>query len=395
MAEFLTPIDVCNRAMQHLGAKRIDPVRGFTEQSVQASECSFAYGKLRRAELRRNLWSFAIKRTVLRPVNALAIQGMAFQTTNSGAVSPTMFLSPALWSSVTTYSGGALVTTIDGTIWQALAPATAAYAPGNSVAWDEYSGPLTVDAWTPQTSYFAGDLVYIAPGDGTYVVYQSLIGGNTDAPAAASLYAAAQVYARDEIVIFNSIVYQSLVDLNYGHQPDTSAAQWSTVITSGSSATSWRVIAAELKQMVIMYPLGSGPSVQTASRNAFRLPANYLREAPQDPKAGAISYLGMMGNLAFNDWTYDGAYITSMYAQPIPYRFVADLTNVSTFDDMFCEALAARIAYETCETITQSTAKQESCAKAYQKFMGEAGMVNAIEQGWVEPPLDDLIACRF
>lgn len=491
MSEFLSPIDICNRAMQHLGAKRIDPQLGFDEVSVQAGECAFAYGKLRRAELRRNYWRFAMRRTVLRPLNALAIQGASFvinPTVSGQPVSPTMLLSPALWSSTTTYPGGALVIDAANTIWQSLAPANIGFAPGNSSAWEQYAGPLTVDAYQVATNYFAGDLVYNAAGDGTYTVYQSLMNNNSATPTIPSPWSSAQVYEQDEVAIVYpawasgttyaagaavlytdgntyaslaagnlnhapsaspaqwalmpspiaewqnltayatgavldysgtqyvavatstgvipagnlaswvplslGVLYQSIVNLNQGFSPPASATQWSTTITSGSGSVQWRTIPAALQPMVIMYPIGTGPSTQSATRNVFRLPNGYLREAPQDPKAGAISYLGVMGGLQFNDWTYDGDFITSTSSEPISYRFVADVTNVTKFDDMFCEALAARIAYEVCEPVTQSTAKQQACATAYKKFMDEASMVNSIEQGWVEPPLDDLIACR-
>ena len=58
---FQNPVDIANRALQHCGAQRIDPTLGFTENSVNASECAFAYDKLRSAELQRNYWKFATK----------------------------------------------------------------------------------------------------------------------------------------------------------------------------------------------------------------------------------------------------------------------------------------------------------------------------------------------
>jgi len=396
MAEYNTPIDIANRALQHLGAKRIDPVLGFNEQSKQASECSFAYGKLRRAELRRNIWRFSVRRTILRPVNSLAVQGVTFVTNPSaGNVgSPTMMLAPALWSSGTTYSAGTLVTDIANVIWQSLAPANVGYAPGNSSAWEQYTGPLTVDAYVSGTTYQAGDLVYVAPGDGSYAVYESLTAGNTDDPATPSAYSATQIYAKDEVVTSGGTPYQSLVDLNYGNTPASSPTQWTTTITSGSGSVKWRALATALQPMVIMYPAGTGPAFQTATRNLYRLPHAWLREAPQDPKAGSNSVLGAPSGLLYNDWNYDGDYIITRETGGINYRFVADVTNVTKMDDMFCEGLAARLAYEICEAITQSTVKQQACATAYAKFMGEARTVNSIEEGSVEPPLDDWSACR-
>ena len=51
---------------------------------------------------------------------------------------------------------------------------------------------------------------------------------------------------------------------------------------------------------------------------------------------------------------------------------------------MFCEGLAARIALEVCEPLTQSTAKLGAIAKVYQEWIDQARTVNAIEQG-VDP----------
>ena len=397
MGTYQTPIDICNRAMQHLGAAKIDPQLGFTEISVQAAECATAYDKVRRAELRKEFWRFAIRRTVMRPINTLAVRGSAFITNpivSGTPVSPTMLLAPALWSSTTTYSSGALVIDASTSIWQSLAPANINAAPGNSSIWEQYTGPLTVDAWLATTAYFEGDLVYVAPGDGTYTVYQCLQPGNLDVPGTASAWSTTQVYAKDETALFSAVLYQSLVDLNYGQSPATSPAQWTTVITSGTSATSWRVLSVALQPIVLAYPVGSGPSTQTMARNVYRLPYGFLREAPQDPKSGAISYLGVMGNLTFDDWTLDGNYLTSAQSYPILYRFVADITNVTQFDDLFAEALAAKLAYETCEPITQSSSKAANALAAYKDAVSKASLVNSIEEGWVEPPLDDLIACR-
>jgi hypothetical protein len=397
MPAFRTPIDICNRGLQRLGAKRIDPVLGFTEQSKNASECSFAYDKLREAELQRNVWGFAVKRTILRPMNALALQGMPFVTdpTNSAQpVSPTMRIAPALWSSTTSYPAGALVTNIENTIWQSQAPDNLGFAPGNAVSWEKYAGPITSDPYNSGLAYFDGDIVYIAPGDGTYVVYQSLTNNNAIDPSVATAFAADQVYARDEVVTSASVLYQSLVDLNFGNAPASSPTQWSPVITSGSGSVQWRTLQVALQPIVISYPLGTGPCTQSNTQNAYRLPNSFLREAPQNPKPGIGRVGGPVGNYA-DDYVYDGDYIISSEVAPITYRFVADLTNVMKFHAMFCEGLAARIAYEVCEAITQSTEKQQACATAYAKFMGEARTVNAIEQGPTDPPEDDLIAVRF
>src|SRR5262245_20614060 len=115
---FLTPVNIANRALQHCGAGRIDETQGFAEDSKNASECSFAYDKLRRAELRRNIWRFAIRRAVLR----------AIDTT-------TMLLAPALWVSSTTYFVGSIVSDETNALWISVVPDNLNNQPQNSLTW--------------------------------------------------------------------------------------------------------------------------------------------------------------------------------------------------------------------------------------------------------------------
>src|SRR5208282_5940427 len=95
--EFLDSLDIANRVCQHCGVNQILSV---TEDTTNNNEISLAYGKLRRAELRRNAWRFAIRKTVLRPIT-----------------STTLAITPAAWASGTTYLFGALVTDTNGAIW--------------------------------------------------------------------------------------------------------------------------------------------------------------------------------------------------------------------------------------------------------------------------------------
>lgn len=55
-------VEICNRALQKLGAKRITSI---TEDSVNARACNTAYNPLRLAELRSHPWACATKRAQL------------------------------------------------------------------------------------------------------------------------------------------------------------------------------------------------------------------------------------------------------------------------------------------------------------------------------------------
>lgn len=430
MSAFQSPVDIANRALQHCGSPRITD---FTEDSKQASETAFVYDMLRQAELRRNVWRFSTRRACLRPID------------------PTFILvQPTLWSSSTTYALGALVTDSTGVIWMSLVPDNLNQAPGGSTNgyWDVYFGPLAVPPWdtTGSTAYYSGELVYIAAGNGTASIYMSLLDGNSDDPQTPSAYSSTTTYMHDQVTQYNNVSYRSLIDLNLNNEPDLSPASWvstttyssgqqvcgsngevytsavnnntgndptldngsnwtatgnlcpwtTTLLDADTGSYNWRLINASWTNLLaLIYPVGAGPTTQTFTKNVFRLPAGYLRKASQDPKAGSRSYLGAPSGNEYDDWEFEGDYITSRTAYPIVLRFVADITDVTKMDPMFCEGLAARIALEVCESLTQSDAKMKSIGGMYTKFMTEARMVNGIETGADEPPEDEFISCRL
>lgn len=55
-------VDICNRALQKLGAKRISAL---TDETPSGRACSLAYPIIRRSEIRKHDWNFAIKRASL------------------------------------------------------------------------------------------------------------------------------------------------------------------------------------------------------------------------------------------------------------------------------------------------------------------------------------------
>ncbi|HZR03628.1 MAG TPA: hypothetical protein VFA81_10705 [Burkholderiales bacterium] len=423
---FLVPLDIYNRACQHCGAARI---KTFGEDTVQFGEIDFAYDKIRRSEMRRNVWRFAIRRAVMRPITA----------------GSTMLLSPSLWSSTTTYPFGAIVADVNGYLWQSKMQDNLNQGPGTSTAWDAYCGPMTVEPYdsTVTTGYFAGELVYKTPGDGTFKVYMSLISGTSGDPAITTPWVATTTYMKDQVVTYLSTTYTSLIDFNLAQTPTSSPAPWSAsttyalgaavsgsdgvnytsvgngnlgnnpttttglwtntgvltpwvaASTFGTAADEWLQITAGLTDLDIFYPIGAGPVMQDPQRNVFRLPANYLRIAPQDPKAGSVSFLGAPSGLMYNDWNLEGDYIVSRESFPIMLRFVADIRDVRAMDDMFCEGLAAELARAVFPKLAGPSAKLSDIAGAYALAITNARVVNGIETGPTEAPEDDYIATRL
>jgi hypothetical protein len=436
MTAFTSPTDIGNRAAQFLGANRMDPVLGFNDTSSRtAAEISFVYDKLRQAELERNDWTCAIRRTVLRPVD-----------------SSFMLLAPALWNPAATYFVGSIVADQSQNYWQSRIPNNLNNDPLLTAFWEPYFGPLAIPLYDTSgtTAYFAGEVVYTAAGDGTYRVYLSLIGGNSDNPATATPWSATTTYFKNMVVTFSSVAYMSLIDLNTNQQPSLSPANWSavttytvgqkvngsdgityqsigsgnlnhdptldggvhwstagvltawtTVFTGGSGSSQWLEIGGAeapsgvaLTKLNVIYPLGAGPATQGNSRNAFKLPSGFLKEAQQNPK-GTANPLGGPSGYSYDDWNFENGYLVSSTSSPIALRFVADLTDVRLMHALFCEGLATHIAVATCTTITQSDSKLQGLASQYQKFMGEARTINAIESGYDDPPDDDYLTVRL
>jgi hypothetical protein len=552
MGAFQAPTDIGNRALQHCGANRMDPVLGFADTSVRgAAEIAFCYDKLREAELKRNSWVFSIKEAVIRAVDG-----------------NTMKIQPALWGPGTSYFVGSVVNDQSGNHWISKITNNRANDPLLTTFWEPYFGPLTADLYDPTTAYFAGEVVYTAPGDGTYNVYLSNITGNAVDPSLPNQWNSTATYFQNQVVqafpawligttyaagntvtytdgnTYSSLVagnvgqipaltagskwalvpvlslvtqttagngpltplssspviewvvgttyglgsfvmfdgveyvsiaavntgnlpnaaasaaywvpltlgtfYMSLVDLNTGNVPASAPAlwniattyaagalvggsdgniyssvgsgnignnpvtdggvhwtntgvllPWTTVFTQGGGNDQWTQIGGAafpggvaLAKLNIRYPLGSGPSTQTWTRNAFKLPAGFLQAGVQNPKGTTVWLGGPSGN-DYNDWDFESGYLVSAECDPIRIRFRADMTDVFSMDSMFCEGLAARIGLEICETVTQSGGKLSTIASAYRQFMSEARITNAIETGYEDAPDDDFITVRL
>src|SRR5678815_3993516 len=117
---FLDSLDIANRALQHCGAPQIATVG---EISKSNREVSFAYDKVRRAELRRNTWRFATRRTVLRAIDT-----------------DTMILVPAAYDATVTYLPGAIVADTNGLLWLSNTQDNRNNTSGATAAWDMYFG---------------------------------------------------------------------------------------------------------------------------------------------------------------------------------------------------------------------------------------------------------------
>lgn len=384
MAEYRVPIDIGNRACDHCGVPRM---QSFTEDTKAAAAIFPVYDQLRTAELRRNVWRFSVRKAALRAID-----------------NTTMFLVPAAWSNVGVYPQGSIVT-YNNTFYFAAQYVPVGITPGtpNEGYWTVYFGPQTVTPWVSgsNVAYYAGELVYYV-NNNLVNVYQCLTTGTAADPTQApAQWSSTATYNTGDTVTdsANQYVWQSSIDLNINNDPGPGSLYWQLVPVFNQGATQvgqdWLSINATVRYQRIQYPIGAGPRWQSSTRNIFQLPSGYLREAPQDPKQGIVSYLGSPSGLPQSDWTYEGDYIVSRDETVIILRFVADIQDVTQMDPMFCEGLGARVGLEVCEPLTQSDSKLNTISQVYKTFMGEARAVNGIETGTVEPPLDDYISCRI
>lgn len=78
-------------------------------------------------------------------------------------------------------------------------------------------------------------------------------------------------------------------------------------------------------------------------------------------------------------WSREGAQILTNLGAPLHIRYVAQITDTSLFSASFAESLAARLADECCERLTQSDSKRQICMAAYKRAILEATRSNALE----------------
>lgn len=260
---------------------------------------------------------------------------------------------------------------------------------------DDDTKTIVFPAWDNETDYVLNDVVQAS--DGTlWMAKQAMDAPSTDpldhdfskwgnyfGSMVSHAYDSDTSYMAGEIVVSSTVVYISLQNNNEDNTPVSSASYWSPLTD------------ADVEDFAFIYPIGAGPESDTQTRNVYRLPYGFLREAPQSPKQGSYTSMGSPTNSPYTDWQFESNYFTSVSIGPIAFRFTADIEDPDEWDPMFVQGFSCAIALEICEPLTQSTTKLGAIGNAYLKFMSEARLVNGIETGPVEPPLDDYLACRY
>lgn len=96
----------------------------------------------------------------------------------------------------------------------------------------------------------------------------------------------------------------------------------------------------------------------------FQLPGDCLKVVSIEPRG---------------DWKIEGRRLLTDLPAPLRVIYVKQSLDPSTFDALFVEALAARLASELCESLTQSNTKKRMALEDYSQAIRRARRVDAVE----------------
>jgi hypothetical protein len=222
-----------------------------------------------------------------------------------------------------------------GFLWISTAGSNLANTPGAggvNAKWLPYFGPTIAQVHDTSTAWKPGDLVYVSS-----TVYLAIAANTNQTPPNATYWMAPT-----------------------GATISTIVAPWPTAYESDGSTV----------------------------RNKYRLPSNFLRMAPQDPKFASGVRQNVAAGMQFNDWEIEAGYLMTGDSGGFVMRFVADQADVATMEPLLCEVWAAQLAVTLAEPMTQNEEKLAAATAAYVRFMNTAKLVNSIEAGSTEdePP---------
>lgn len=111
----------------------------------------------------------------------------------------------------------------------------------------------------------------------------------------------------------------------------------------------------------------------------YPLPADYLRIV-QVNQFYLVPSLLDYNTADASAFAIESGQILCDYSAPLNIRYVRNVTDEGTFDALFTVSFAARLAYETCEQITNSNTKKQSIRQDYLDTIKLAARTSAIEK---------------
>jgi hypothetical protein len=113
--------------------------------------------------------------------------------------------------------------------------------------------------------------------------------------------------------------------------------------------------------------------------NNFPLPTGYLRMVQVNDIYAVPSLMDyVQGDNSL--YAIEGKNIVTDLGAPLKIRYIADVADPGQFDALYSEGLAAKLAFEACESITQSNTKKAALAEDYKAIIRRAVLTNAIER---------------
>lgn len=119
--------------------------------------------------------------------------------------------------------------------------------------------------------------------------------------------------------------------------------------------------------------------------NSFTLPADFFRMIRPFPEKDKITL----------DWIIQEGKIYTKDVSPLYLRYIQKVIDPNKFTPLFREALACAVAYEICETITQSNTKKATINQDRAVLIAEAKRTQAIEKMPEEQPDDYWLLVRL
>ncbi len=159
------------------------------------------------------------------------------------------------------------------------------------------------------------------------------------------------------------------------------------------------------------------PSPVFGYENAFPVPPDFIRLLPPDVPPDL--QLNLVTSTTFTNGNMMGAVdrplenvptgpadpntgiiptataILTNESAPLNVRYIAKIEDPNLMDPLFREALAAALAVEICETLTQNTAKKRTLSGEFQDRISEARRAQGIESPPQNGVTDDWILVRL
>ena len=93
-------------------------------------------------------------------------------------------------------------------------------------------------------------------------------------------------------------------------------------------------------------------------------------------------------------WKLEGGRLLCDAGAPLYIRYVKRISDPTLFDSLFVHALAARLAYELAEPLTQSNTKKDQAAQDYAALLRMAKRADGQEGSPDDFPEDDWVTVR-